>query len=255
MIKRLAQTSPVIRTAVAVLSFLASLLAFWLLTGNLGIAAVIMGTVALHELCHLIALRSYGIRSGIVFLVILAFTYPVGQDSPEDLLDRMARTFWVLPAGLIGNCLLGLAALALINTWPLAGFVAMINFYLALFNLLPMDISDGGKILRFVTYFSPAKKRINAVQAIVLAEIVGLLSAVYLMNIGRLDGFLGTFVQVFFGMDLLMQGLARWRRVRERLTPRLTEEGAWKWALVYAVLLLIAIAGILLLPTGTSMIP
>jgi Zn-dependent protease len=252
--EKLSQARPTVRTAVAILSFLASLFAFLILTWNWGIAIAVMVAVALHELCHLLAFRSYGIKSGIIFLLFFAWTYPVGPIRSEDPLAATVRMFWVLPAGLIGNVLLGFAALALVQTWPLAGFVALLNFYLALFNLAPMDASDGGKIVRIVTFFSPAKKKTNAVQAIILAEAAAFLAATYFIQIGRLDWLIGTFIQIMFGVDLFFQLIGGRRRAREQFTPRLTEKEAWRWALVYAVILIATIAGILILPAG-NLIP
>ncbi|MGC1121371.1 MAG: site-2 protease family protein [Candidatus Methanofastidiosia archaeon] len=127
---------------------------------------IIVGTAfVLHELSHKYVAQKYGLWAeyrkytwGLVLAFFLALTRFIFFAAPGAVM--IMGTGWVTPeieaktslAGPVCNIAVGVTALLL----KFAGFftyflaeLAMINFFLAVFNLLPIPPMDGSKIMRY----------------------------------------------------------------------------------------------------------
>ncbi len=246
MIQKLSKASPLVRLLAAVGSVIASFLIFWILVGSLPFAAVVVVSATIHELCHWFAFRKYGIRSGIVFLGFGAVTYPLDIKEDQISVELVTKTFWVYPAGVIGNLALGLLGLCL---GPLASgwyLVSWINFLLALFNLAPASSFDGGKIVNAITFLFDKEREEKAVWLITATEAVAIFGTIQLMNTGIITQFIGIILVFFFGRDMLAKLLTN--QHKGKLSPTeggLSKQEAAKWAMVYFFLVSAAVIGLL----------
>lgn len=252
MIQKLSNASSFVRFIAALGSFFASVAVFVLLFGNITFAVIVMVSVAIHELCHLVAFRTYGIRSGVIFLGFLALTYPIGIELKEarDHVEFINRTFWASPAGIIGNLTLGFFCLYLgrgSSVWYLA---AWINFLLAFSNLAPAGGFDGGRIVNAVTNLFYPEREEKAVWTVMAAEALAILGAMQLMKTGIIPEFLGIIVIFFFGMDMFSKLFASQRK--DNLSPTeggLSKEEALKWSQVYFILVSASLVGLFIIST------
>lgn len=110
----------------------------------------VFALVALHELGHCLAARSFGVSVSRITL------WPLGGVAEMGAVGHRPRVeFWVAAAGPLVNFVLAalLSPLALMVYWaggglgPVAWLVG-VNLVLGLFNLLPAFPLDGGRLLR-----------------------------------------------------------------------------------------------------------
>jgi len=146
---------PRFRVRISVLAIPAALLMLWCE----GYAAffVLMLSALLHELGHLLcmSLLGYGIRRIDILPMGALIVCPEGISHRDELKIALS--------GPLASLLLLVTAVAwfCINKSVLALFVAVVNFALCVFNLLPIEKSDGGKAL----YSLLAAKGINEKKA------------------------------------------------------------------------------------------
>lgn len=260
MVERLSHAKLWLQTTVAVLSFGISLLVFLFLLGSLPLALIIMISVAIHELCHLVAARLYGVKSGIIFLTFLALTYYTNIDQKTFKWDKMSKAIWITSAGLIGSCTLGLILLGLegtISSWfidPAKQYLlwaAWLNLFLTLLNLAPITIfgTDGWKITTIIMRCYSEKREEAAVLFLTLAKLAGIVGTWILVDLGQISLFIGWLVMLFFGFDLG----TNIRLCRQQLPPTpegLTKDEAMKHTLIYFGLVILTLFGLWLLPVS-----
>lgn len=117
---------------------------------NWKFAAVLLGSLFLHEMGHLWAMRRYGLKTKGVYFIPLLGAAAVSEDRFP---SRKAETVIALMGPLWG---FGLALATfggyVVTDAPvfaaLAGWMAMIN----LFNLLPINPLDGGRVMKSIAY-------------------------------------------------------------------------------------------------------
>jgi len=160
--------------------------------------------VTLHEFGHSLACRQVG---GTADKVVL---WPLGGVAYVDPPQRPGATLWSIAAGPLVNValvpvLLGLMLIArslgLAETSPDAAAclrtVALINFGILVFNLLPVYPLDGGQILRSLLWFVLGRAR-----SLTAASVVGFLGVLALLALAlwAADAWLGI-VAVFVAMN------------------------------------------------------
>jgi len=171
--------------------------------------------VALHEVGHALAARSYGIRTRDITL------YPIGGVAS---LERMPEKPWrevaVALAGPAVNVvialglLLGLTAAGSDLSWSLReydaeaffGQLVIANVFLCAFNLLPAFPMDGGRVLRAL-----CASRMDRVRATEIAVKVGVVVAGLLLIAGIV---LQTYSLIFIAVVVWLLGQAELAGVR-----------------------------------------
>ncbi|MFW6414640.1 MAG: CBS domain-containing protein, partial [Verrucomicrobiota bacterium] len=115
-------------------------------------------SIVFHELCHSLVARHYGLAMGGITLFIFGGVAQMTEE-PED-----AKTeFFMAVAGPISSALLGgfcLFLTVLVDVFQvhkaiglIFSYLALLNFLLAGFNLIPGFPLDGGRILRSILWF------------------------------------------------------------------------------------------------------
>jgi len=165
----------------------------YLWMGVLG-ALGLFASLIFHELAHALVARQYNLRiSGITLFVFGG----VAQLEEE---PRTAKAeFLVAIAGPIASILLSALFFALTATGILAsfepllavtGYLALINFVLAAFNMVPAFPLDGGRILRAIIWWWSG----NMAKATRAAATVGGGLGIALMAFGAYNAFTGIVV-------------------------------------------------------------
>lgn len=119
-------------------------------SGGLVMALLLFGSVVLHELGHSLVARSQGIKVNSITLFIFGGVASIDRES-----NTPGGAFQVAIAGPAVSLTLSLLLYSLNQVLPtstlgekLAFDLASINFFLALFNLIPGLPLDGGQILK-----------------------------------------------------------------------------------------------------------
>mgnify|MGYP000170991897 CR=1 FL=1 len=150
-----------------------------LLIGAAG-AIGLMGGVLVHELGHSWVARRYDIE--IVSITLWIFG---GMARMDDLPENWSIEFWVALAGPVTSALLSSVCLAVLAVMPtstpvatfVVGWLAVVNFSLAVFNMIPAFPMDGGRILRALLARSQPYATAT-LRAAALAKLLALLGAV-----------------------------------------------------------------------------
>ena len=189
--------------------------------------------VVIHELCHSRMAQYYGGEVASITLL------PIGGVSMlKNMPDDPSKEFWVTIVGPISNIVIGILLIPFLylvpnqvdGTWgaftnadvltgiSIQGFVSyllLINFLLAIFNLLPAFPLDGGRVLR-----SLLAQRMSYVRATRAAVTTGQVFAFILGITGLLLGaWLWVIIAVFIYMGAEAEGSgAEMKTVLSRLT-------------------------------------
>ena len=122
------------------------------LTVGLLTSLLFFGSVLIHELAHSVVALAWGIPVKSITLFIFGGVANIGREA-----ERPLSEFLIAIAGPVASLLLaagfGVLGLAgeLLGVQPLAGlgfYLAIINLWLALFNLIPGFPLDGGRVFR-----------------------------------------------------------------------------------------------------------
>ena len=173
----------------------------------------LFGIVLLHEFGHAFACRQVG---GIANQILL---WPFGGVAFVQPPPRPGAQLWSIAAGPLVNValmpvlfllrtLLSHSQLALAAPDFFRLMIGQINFWILIFNLLPIYPLDGGQILRSLLWFPFG--RITSLQ---IASVLGLIGGALLAGYAISFGFdaLWTALLAFF---LLSQALAGWKQAR-----------------------------------------
>lgn len=144
-------------------------------------ATSLLTAIVIHELGHWIVLEISGIRTYLIFLVIL------GGALPDPSLKRRhdalpwGRQAFINLAGVLGNVLMVFGAFVLrvlgyISDRELLS-IANLNGSLILYNLFPLFIFDGGRFAKVLFNSVPEDKDFNYVFAIGIPYLVAAILA------------------------------------------------------------------------------
>ena len=130
--------------------------AFWALgvVGALGLFASLLA----HELCHSVVARYTGMPVSGITLFVFGGVSELGDEPPTAVAE-----FFMAVVGPLSSVIISVACLGMVVAgkkvfhWPetvnaLFGYLALINFVLAVFNSIPAFPLDGGRILRSVMW-------------------------------------------------------------------------------------------------------
>lgn len=139
---------------------------------------VLFSIVLLHELAHVFVARDFGFPTRDVTL------YPFGGIAAVRLEPDPVSEFYIALAGPVCNAFLCLLFLALNFVGvPYAGPLAVLNFVICVFNLMPSFPMDGGRVFRSLlarkmsferaTMYSLHLSRVLSLSYIVVGVLVG----------------------------------------------------------------------------------
>ncbi len=167
-------------------------------------AAVLMGSLFLHEMGHVWAMRRYGMPvKGVYFIPFLGAAAVAENSFPS----RKAET-WIALAGPLVGLATALVPFGLYLATgsalaaAVAGWIGMVN----LFNLLPINPLDGGRVMKSIA--SSLSSKLGFV--FLAAGIVGTFALAWVYNFGLI-----TFL-LFFGSVELLAEIKNFRRDRDR---------------------------------------
>ncbi len=143
---------------------------YWI-TGIIG-SLLIFVSVLLHEIAHSLVAKARGIPVQSITLFLLG-----GASNLEEEPEKPAAEFFMAIVGPLSSLILavifwGLSFLPTDKTTPLTAtlsYLALINMYLGVFNLLPGFPMDGGRVLRSLIWGATG----NLSRATNIASIVG----------------------------------------------------------------------------------
>ncbi len=146
----------------------------------LGIGA--FAGIAVHEYGHILAARYYGIDTTQVILT------PLGGVALLEYMPKDAKQELVIAAaGPITSLVLGLWCLALamitFNTTNFFLIMAIVNGGLAVFNLLPIGILDGGRMLRAALHFKYSYERATEIVWKVSVTLISVILVAAIINL------------------------------------------------------------------------
>ncbi|MBK7943854.1 MAG: site-2 protease family protein [Flavobacteriales bacterium] len=161
---------------------------------RLAMVAIVFGCVVLHEFGHALTARRFGVGTRDITLLPIG-----GVASLERMPEEPRQEFWITVAGpavnlviaLVAVIIMALLGLTSIFTDLLVGgapvwsnallFLAAINIWLFLFNLIPAFPMDGGRILRSVLAMRMPRERATRIAAGLgrAVAIIGIAYALY----------------------------------------------------------------------------
>jgi Zn-dependent protease len=138
---------------------------------NLKFAIVIVTRLFVHESGHIWAMKRYGMRVRGIYFIPFFGAMAVG----DDLFPSRKAEVYVALMGPIWGLAYALAALCIFGAFhaPLFGAVASWTALVTLFNLLPINPLDGGRVIKSITYSIHKKAGfITLVAGMVLAVVI-----------------------------------------------------------------------------------
>lgn len=178
--------------------------AYWA-TG--AIAAILLSvSVVVHELAHSLVARSRGIEVDGINLFILGGVSNLDADSRRARDEFLIAIVGPLTSLMISVILWGVASILSGGSSPINAviwYLGIVNFFLGIFNLLPVFPLDGGRVLRSIIWAATGSHRGATTAASILGRVSGLglmaLGAVWFVSGNYVGGvwlvFIGWFVQ------------------------------------------------------------
>lgn len=182
---------------------------WWMgVAGALGLFA----SIILHELCHSLVSRRFGIPMRGITLFIFGGVAEMNEDPPSAKAEFLMAAAGPLSSLGIALSLYGFLALGRGDGWSLPvggtlGYLAYINVVLAAFNLVPAFPLDGGRILRSALW----KWKGNVRWATRVASAIGSGFAIGLIFLGVFQFLMGNVIGGiwFFLIGLFLRNAAQ----------------------------------------------
>ncbi|MFC1662719.1 hypothetical protein ACFL04_00955 [Patescibacteria group bacterium] len=199
-------TSRVIGLVVALVTAAANWLVFYWVAVKFGspapefIAWIVLLSVVLHEIGHLIVLEANGIKTYLVFLVILGGAIPDPKHKDKYLGLPHHTLAQIYLAGVTLNLLMVLGSVVLYWLGDISarelGQITNLSGIMILFNLLPIWIFDGGRFAKIFFDSSPEDKDTGYV--IKFTAIIGVVF--FLLTLLTEYSFIFSLLLLFWGL-------------------------------------------------------
>jgi Zn-dependent protease/CBS domain-containing protein len=167
--------------------------AYWLM----GIAGAIglFLSIVVHEFCHSVVARRYGLPMKGITLFLFGGVAEMGDEPANAKVEFRMAVVGPLSSVVIGLICYGVYLMGTHAGWPepvsgVIGYLAVINWLLAGFNLLPAFPLDGGRVLRSILWASKGNLR----WATSLASKIGSGFGFALMAFGVFQLLMGNFI-------------------------------------------------------------
>jgi len=188
-----------------------------------GVAAALLlfGSVFLHELSHALAAVDQGVPVGGITLHVFGGVSQLDAEPPTPRAEALIAIVGPLTSfAIAGVCLIADRAVDGSPTFhALAGYLAVINVMVGVFNLIPGFPLDGGRILRATLWWWTGRLG----DATRIASRCGAVVAVLLIGVGGLRALTGDLIGglwlALIGLFLQQAARSSWQlmRVRARL--------------------------------------
>jgi Zn-dependent protease/predicted transcriptional regulator len=181
---------------------------FWM-----GVAGAVLffGSIVVHELCHSLVARRYGIPMKGITLFVFGGIAELGQEPPSAISE-----FMMAIAGPAASVLIGIFFYAIeravrgaapIQLTGVLAYLARINWILAAFNMIPAFPLDGGRVLRALLWHHNHDLR----RATRTASRIGSAFGVGLIVLAVLNLFFGSVVTAiwYFMIGMFLRAVAQ----------------------------------------------
>ncbi|MFW6154772.1 MAG: site-2 protease family protein [Planctomycetota bacterium] len=123
------------------------------LTMGLAAAVGLFASIVVHELCHSLVARRYGLPMKGITLFLLGGVAEMHDEPPSAKAEFMMAIAGPVASVVVAVVFIGLGALGSLAGWsdPVVGvlkWIGLINGILAVFNMIPGFPLDGGRVLR-----------------------------------------------------------------------------------------------------------
>ncbi len=161
-------------------------------------AILLFASVLLHELAHSLVARRFGLSVREIDLFIFGGVAMIEEEAPDPKAE-----FLIAIAGPIASLFIGLFFFLIALIYPvddifngIINYLMIVNFIIALFNLIPAFPLDGGRILRAILW---AKK--DLLTATRISAKTGTYFAYFLIFIGILSAIRGQLLNgIWYGL-------------------------------------------------------
>lgn len=175
--------------------------------GTLGL----FGSIVIHELCHSLVARRHDLPMRGITLFIFGGVAEMGGEPPSPGVE-----FYMAIAGPVASIALGFIFYGIYragqnyflpDTLGVLGYLAFINWILAVFNLIPAFPLDGGRVLRSAIWHSTHDLK----RATRIASLIGSGFGILLMVFAVFSLFTGNFIAAvwYFIIGMFLRNAAR----------------------------------------------
>ena len=181
-------------------------------------ALIFFVSVLLHELAHSAVARARGIQVEGITLFIFGGVARIRSEATNPKDEFLITVVGPLSSAMIGLVLLGFARAGQAWGWPesvtgVADYLALLNFVLAVFNLIPGFPLDGGRLLRSLVWHLTKDLR----KATRWASLTGRGFGFIMIGLGILSLFGGQLISgiwlVFIGWFLAQAAVSSYRQL------------------------------------------
>jgi Zn-dependent protease/CBS domain-containing protein len=170
----------------------------YLLMGIAGALGLFL-SIVIHEFCHSVVARGYGLPMKGITLFLFGGVAEMGDEPESAKVEFMMAFVGPVSSVALGLICYGLYATGTNNVWPqpitgVLAYLAVINWMLAGFNLLPAFPLDGGRVLRSILW--AAKKNLR--WATRVSSTIGTGFGFALMALGILQLLTGNFINAMW---------------------------------------------------------
>lgn len=194
------------------------------LIAGLGTSLLFFGSVVIHELSHSIVARFIGLPVKSITLFIFGGVAQISRDASRpagELVMAAAGPFSSFVLAGVFTIVWAVARSIHEPTTALAGWLALINFSLGAFNLLPGFPMDGGRILRSLIWWATGSQGTATKIAVSIGHVIAylmLLGGILLVVLNPHSLFSGVWL-MFIGwfLNQAAAGSAHHARIRDAL--------------------------------------
>ena len=172
----------------------------------------LFSSIIFHELSHSLVARNFGLPIKGITLFVFGGVAHMEEEPPSAKAEFMMAIAGPVSSIVLGIILYALRTLGRIGDWPVPvtgviGYLAIINWILAGFNLIPAFPLDGGRVLRSILW----KWKQNIRWATKISSRIGSLFGFLLIAMGVIQFFSGNLIGGiwWFMIGLFLQNAAR----------------------------------------------
>jgi len=200
------------------------ILVFYFLLGDIQVLFLVVLILFIHEMGHFIAMKIFGYNGVNMFFIPLMGAMVTGE---KDRISQLQRAIVVL-AGPVPGVLIGCGIIAYAdsighNGAAIAGFMFLL---INIFNLLPLDPLDGGKLIETLFFSSNEKiKQVFLVLSIVIMVGMGIFFEMYLLAFFGL--YMSLRIKVLKSLSELRKKISVYKIPLVRTYEELTDKEYW----------------------------